>query len=154
MENICCQVEEMNFLSILGDAKKCSHKADKPTSMTYLQLVRNWVISNGRDNISALYALDSKIVKHLKLNNYHNTMKSFISIVVKFLKAKDCWIENPSDWDIMSIYKMWATINTEFIDKYCQSIRKKEMTRKTTYNNMSNQMHLEILKNKLSRVMA
>ena len=61
--------------------------------MTWLQLV----VSNRRDNIPELYALDSKMVKHLKLNNYHNSMKSLLSIVEKFVKAKDRWTKNPRD---------------------------------------------------------
>ena len=68
------------------------------------------------------------MVKHLKLNNYRNNMNSFMSIIEKFVEAKDCWIKTPRDWDITSINTMWLTIKPEFTDKYCQSNRKKEMT--------------------------
>ena len=70
-------------------------------------------------------------------------MNSFMSIIEKFVEAKDCWIKTPRDWDITSINTMWLTIKPEFTDKYCQSNRKKEMTWKTAYNNMSSQNTFE-----------
>ena len=78
-------------------------------------------------------------------------MKSFMIIVGKFAEAKDCWIKNPGDWDIRIINTMWVTIKPEFTAKYCQSNRKKEMTWKIAYNNMSNQNAFDDPKNKLSR---
>ena len=109
----------------------------KPTSMTCPQLIQNWFLSNARDNIPPLYSLDSKMVEHLKLNNYRNSMKCFMKIVEKMARENDCWIDKPSMWEHRSINRMWETIREEFTAKYCQSKRKKEMTWKTAYNNMS-----------------
>ena len=65
---------------------------------TYLHdFPSSWFVTNGRDDIPALYALDSKMTKHLILNNYRTSMKSLLSIVEEFLKAKDYWAKSASD---------------------------------------------------------
>jgi len=109
----------------------------KPTSMTCLQLIQNWFISNKRDNIPALCNLDSRMVEHLKMNKYRNSMKSFMSIVEKFAREKECWNEKPSLWSIKSVNSMWKAIEPEFKLAYCKTKRKGELTWKTAYNNMS-----------------
>ena len=105
--------------------------------MTSLQLIQNWFIGNERDNIPPLHALDSKMVLHLKLNKYCNSMKCFMGVVQKYAEGTDLWIKDPCGWDIKSVNKMWEAIKPEFTRRFCQTNRKKELTWKTAYNNMS-----------------
>jgi len=97
----------------------------KPTSMTSLQLIQNWFIGNERDNILPLYALDSKMVLHLKLNKNCNSMKCFMGIVQKYAEGKDIWIKYPCGYDIKSVNKIWEVFKPEFTHRFCQTNHRK-----------------------------
>jgi len=109
----------------------------KFTSMTCQQLIHNWFIGDSRNNIPPLCALDSSMIRHLNLNKSRLSMKGFMRIVEEFARERDCWIEKESDWDYWSLNKMWETIKPDFTANFCVTNRKKEMSWKTAYNNMS-----------------
>jgi len=108
------------------------------SSMTSLQLVQNWFIGDLNRNIPPLYALDCNHVAFLKAGNrVRGKMVSFMKIVEREARAKDVWVDRPSDWDHGSVTNMWNAISHDFSLKYCKTKRKKELSWSTAYSNMS-----------------
>ena len=126
--------------------------------MTSLQLIQNWFIGDLNRNIPPLYSLDSKHVAFIKNrkggqhgNQVRNKMAAFMRIVRKEALSKNVWVEKPCDWTHHSIIRMWDAISHDFITKYCQTRRKKELKWSTVYSNMSKANAFNNPRNKKSK---
>ena len=110
-------------------------------SMTWTQLIHNWLLGNEEYNIPPLVYLDVNHVRHCNNgtgNSMRNNMKSMMSIVEKEACEKGCWIEKQQDWTIALIQYMIDNIRADFIKKYLSnSNRKGEASWSTVYGRMS-----------------
>ena len=112
--------------------------------MTTPMMIRNWFIGDMRQHIPPMCTLDSKNVMFISRgNSLRSKMIAFMRIVEKEARAKDVWIEKISDWDNRSVTKMWDAIKADFMGKYGNTKRKKELAWTTVYNNMSKQNAFE-----------
>jgi len=109
----------------------------KPSTMTHLQLIETWFLGDVENNIPPLCT-----VKKLNIKNDYNfkyKMKNFIKVVEAHGREKGVWIDDPKDWEPVSVDRMWGAIKEDFLKKWCK--RKKHKSKKilswrSAYNKM------------------
>jgi hypothetical protein len=110
-------------------------------SMTWTQLIHNWLLGNEEYNIPPLVYLDVNHVRHCNNgtgNSMRNNMKAMMSIVEKEAREKGCWVEKQQEWTTSAIQNMIDEIRVDFIKKYLsKSNRKGECSWSTVYTRMS-----------------
>ena len=79
--------------------------------MTLYQLIVNWLLSSVSDNVTPLWTLGSKEVKHIKNGvRVCNMMKCFNYEVKIVAIDKVRWKAKMKDWDYISVINAWVVV--------------------------------------------
>ena len=109
-------------------------------SMTFQQLIVNYLLGNQEGNIPPYSSLSTIFVNHNKSDARNlGMMKTLMNYVKQITFPKGLWYNRSSDWTYRQCNDLWSEVSkmNEFNDFLKKGNRNKNISWKTVYNRMS-----------------
>ena len=85
-------------------------------AMTCHQLITNWFVGNASKNVVPFCRLNCRDMLHVKSGgSTRRKMERFMTVVEKYGRDENCWVNRKSEWTAAKVSSLWAAIGRKHI---------------------------------------